>query len=181
MNNSSHTFYGIGRRNVIGWFNGSGSKNNKIFCDMDGVLTNFNLAVEQLGHGTFEQMKQVSTGYAWTTVAKAGEKFWTEMPWKEDGKQLWEYIKRFDPIILSSPARNPVCHTGKRKWCVQNLGLPDDRIILRNDKEALAKPNAILIDDTQKKLDAWKAKSGIPILHTNTTNTIKQLNELFNM
>ena len=58
--------------------------------------------------------------------------------------------------------------------------LPGTKLILRyaKQKQELANPESILIDDRQINIDQWEAAGGIGILHTSTDNTISQLKEL---
>ena len=39
------------------------------------------------------------------------------MPWTRDGKQLWSYINKFKPHILSAfSPEDPNCKPGKMRW-----------------------------------------------------------------
>jgi hypothetical protein len=53
-------------------------------------------------------------------------------------------------------------------------------MIINTQKDLFAKrfENSILVDDTKKKINGWRAAGGIGILHKNTKDTIKQLNEI---
>ena len=42
--------------------------------------------------------------------------FWAGMPWMEDGKQYWDYIKDYDTELLSSPSRSSTSRLGKRDY-----------------------------------------------------------------
>jgi hypothetical protein len=96
----------------------------------------------------------------------------------EDGKQYWDYIKKYNPILLSSPSRSEISRLGKRLW-VRNQ-LPGIKLILARskDKQNYSGENKILIDDRPSNIVEWRLKGGIGILHTSTSNTIKQLKEL---
>jgi len=110
-------------------------------------------------------------------------KFWAEMPWMEDGRQLWEFVARHNPIILSGP-QGPNSKTGKRAWVNRELNLGKDRVILTQTKHEEAKAclkegrMAILIDDMPKYVVPFRNSGGIAIQHTDAVSTIKQLKEL---
>ena len=73
-----------------------------IYQDMDGCLTNFGKAIKELGL-TFDVIDN-EPNKAWPIIARAGENFWSHMSWMKDGKVLWDYIKKYDPTILSAPS-----------------------------------------------------------------------------
>jgi hypothetical protein len=150
------------------------------FVDMDGVLTDFDLAWRNLGHkidGQSFEDKYGSEAF-WSEIKKSGIDFWENMSWTKDGKKLWNFVKKFNPTILSSPAKTiPESKKGKQIWIERELG-PDVKYIFTHDKFKHAHPNAILIDDYEKKITPWVNADGIGILHTNTDETIKQLKNM---
>ena len=78
-------------------------ENYKIYCDMDGVLVNFI-------KGYFELTGRDITGQYhtdkrfWEPIDKAGVDFWVNLEWTPGGKELWNYIKKYNPELLSSPS-----------------------------------------------------------------------------
>jgi hypothetical protein len=58
--------------------------------------------------------------------------------------------------------------------------IPGTKLILRyaSQKQELAEPNAILIDDRIKNIEQWESAGGIGILHTSAADTISQLKKL---
>jgi hypothetical protein len=92
-----------------------------------------------------------------------------------DGKELWNYIKKYNPTLLSAPSRDPQSRWGKRIWVKKNI--PGTPLILAaaNKKKNYSKRNSILIDDRVSNINEWNAEGGIGIFHVNTENTIKQL------
>ena len=100
------------------------------------------------------------------------------MNWMSDGKQLWNYIKKYEPILLSSPSRSNYSRMGKRIWRKRNL--PSTKLILAQaaNKQNYADPDSILIDDRESNIDQWIKAGGIGILHTDTASTISKLKEL---
>jgi hypothetical protein len=149
-----------------------------IYCDMDGVLVDFDRGYQELTGITTQQADANGTEAFWAPLSKAGAKFWITLDWMSDGKQLWDYIKKYNPILLSAPSREESSKLGKRVWVKREL--PGVKLILKyaSQKQEYASPTSILIDDRQKNIDQWEAAGGIGILHTNTANTIKQLQQL---
>ena len=113
------------------------------------------------------------------------EQFWTNLPPTEDMTELWSYIKKYNPIILSAPWILPngevdkFCDLGKRNWITRFSLEPFDTIITPV-KEVHSAPTHILIDDMEKYLGPWRGegKKGIAIKHTSAKETIRILSEL---
>jgi hypothetical protein len=149
-----------------------------IYCDMDSVLVDFDLGYQELTGMTTQQADANGVEAFWEPLSKAGAKFWITLQWMPDGKQLWDYIKKYNPILLSAPSREESSKLGKRVWVKREL--PDVKLILKyaSQKQEYASPTSILIDDRQKNIDQWEAAGGIGILHTSTPDTIKQLQQL---
>ncbi len=152
----------------------------KIFCDMDGVLVNFKDGYEELTGITTKEADSKGPAYFWKPVDTAGENFWAQLDWMSDGKQLWSFIKKYSPELLSSPSRSKSSAIGKHKWVNKHISGVKLNLSPRGQKQNFAKPNHILIDDMKKTIDEWNAKGGIGILHTSATNTIKQLKQYLN-
>jgi hypothetical protein len=70
-----------------------------IFCDMDGVLTDF---VKAANKATGLDWEGLRTNQDWDSIRDT-KNFWAKMPWKRDGKKLWRYIKKYNPSILYIP------------------------------------------------------------------------------
>lgn len=149
----------------------------KIYCDIDGVLTDFDKAYFDLTKIDIKG-KHLSDSSFWEPIHKAGESFWIDMNWKKDGKKLWEYIEKYKPELLSAPSRDNSSRTGKMKWVEKNL--PGVVLNLRSAKfkQEFADTNHILIDDRPDNIKRWIEAGGIGIVHTNTKDTIKELEEL---
>ena len=152
----------------------------EIYSDMDGVLTDFDKAFMEVSGGIFPSEYEKSFGKDgfWKLIDAEGAEFWEEMPWMVDGKNYWNYIKEYNPTLLSSPSRSSTSRLGKRLWVKNNL--PDTKLILAQakDKQNYAQSNRILIDDRPSNIDQWRSQGGIGILHTSASDTIKQLKEL---
>jgi len=156
------------------------NKEYTIYSDMDGVLVDFNERFKRFSNGIppTEYEQKFGKDKFWELVDGTGVRFWVGMDWMSDGKQLWDYIKSYNPTLLSSPSRADHSKMGKRIWRQRNL--PSTKLILARaaNKQNYADPNSILIDDRESNIDQWIKAGGIGILHTDTASTINKLKEL---
>jgi len=163
----------------------------RIYCDMDGVLSDFKAQAEKAtGMDINSWMAEPGNKFnsvreKWKPVLNY-KNFWSSMPWEPGGQQLWSFIKKYQPHILSAYVEittDPNCKPGKREWLKRNVNVPDDRINLvrRVEKQNFANLKGeatILIDDYVKNVVQFKARGGIGIQHTSAFSTISQLKKL---
>lgn len=164
------------------------NKNHKIYCDMDGVLTDFDRMFYETAGITSEEFRKKHPDDApndvllWETIDKQGGlNFWSHMYWTSDGKMLWEYIKNKNTEILSAPSKTIPEHSklGKKLWCGRFLGKTVPLNLVRaSEKQMFAKPHHILIDDMEKNIERWKKAGGIGILHKSAADTISELKSM---
>ena len=153
----------------------------QIYCDMDGVLTDFETRfvtlLQQEGpkyysKATIAQVtrpkhfdKLEGTEEFWKFIDQyIGLEFWSEMPWMPQGQILWNFIQPYGPKLLTSPSEDNTSRLGKRLW-VRNHLSPAPEVIFRfgDAKSDFANENSILIDDKPSNLEAFAAKGGISI------------------
>jgi len=160
-----------------------------IFVDMDGVLTNFEGRFEQFAGVTpDEYISQKSIQFGkdkayeqfWDLVdEQVGVRFWAGMPWMPEGEELYKYIKKYKPTILTSPSRNENSKIGKGVWVKRNMSdTPLKFGYQAQGKARFAGPNKILIDDRTDNISAWKAAGGIGILFKSTEQVKNELSKL---
>jgi hypothetical protein len=156
-----------------------------IFCDMDGVLVDFDKGYRELtGKATHHSDVQDKNDF-WELLDKSLKEkklteydYWINLPWMPDGKELWNYIKPYSPYILTAPSLNPESRVAKREWVERLDGMKNIYFRKASLKPNFSGKNRILIDDRADTIDAWKSKGGIGIHHTSAANTIKQLKDL---
>lgn len=152
----------------------------RLFCDMDGVLTDFDSRFEHYtGFLPVDYQTRFGKTPFWQRIEEVGEVYWSEMDWMPEGKELWSLIRTFNPTILSSPSRDKLSRTGKIKWVEKNL-LPKPEVILVQNKSQYSGKNNILIDDLGKNLLEWEKAGGIAIKCSryNMKEVLKKLAEL---
>jgi 5'(3')-deoxyribonucleotidase len=162
-----------------------------IYVDMDGVLCDFKTLGEKVLHMKMSDWTN-EPGHKFKTDKEKWQpildypNFWQKLPMMPGAMQLWNFVKPYNPSILSAYVEHvydPQCIPGKRAWIHNHLGLPDSRInlVMRKQKQNFAMyhgERAILIDDYIKNVSQFSAKGGIGILHTSAANTINQLKKL---
>lgn len=154
------------------------TKTPELYCDMDGVLTNFSLSFEKLSGGippeVFERTRGVDA--FWELIDVEGLAWWENMPWMPDGKELWSYIKHKNPEILSAPTKRLIqSREGKELWVKRELPKIKLNLTKAKYKCHFANPNAIIIDDMARNINQWREAGGIGILHISAQDTIRQL------
>ena len=100
----------------------------KIYCDMDGVLCDFKSYAEKTVGVPIAKWMNLSKVDKWKPIVDKGD-FWSTMPWHTGAKELWSFIKKYNPDILSAhveEVRDPTCIPGKTLWVKKNLGLPNN-------------------------------------------------------
>jgi len=149
-----------------------------VFVDLDGVLADFEVGVQKVcgaaPHALFPPVM-------WKKLASQ-EDFYGNLPWIDDGKLLWDFVKPFDPIILTGLPIGKWAEPQKRRWCARELSAQQIVITcLSRNKHTAAQDfirpgtRALLIDDREKLQAAWEAAGGVFILHRSAGETIAQL------
>jgi hypothetical protein len=175
-----------------------GGRKPVIYCDMDGVLVDFDEGYKELTgmsthHADAQGKKEFWKAFRQGLIDKdiTEESYWANLDWMPDGKQLWDYISPYNPYVLTAPAVNfdfpeelrysrdyNESIKGKLDWGQRLSGMKKMYFRSASRKADFAGPGKILIDDRKDTINAWNANGGIGILHTSAANTIKQLEEL---
>jgi len=154
----------------------------KLYCDLDGVLCDFNGRFEEyIGVHPEKYLEKYNIRSFWKEIEKHGVEWWSDMNWTKDGEELWKFIiNNFDDVeILTGSPWGVVgqnAHKGKEKWVKRELGNYFVNHKSSSKKWEFANQNRILVDDTVNVIDKWINKgNGIGILHVNAEETIKNL------
>lgn len=155
-----------------------------IFLDMDGVLVDFFRPALQVhnrlpllddwprGVWDIPTVLGISKGEFWAKIDALGAEYWTEMPaypWTAD---LVAAVTRAAPFsILSSPSLCAECPTGKIHWLRRHLRADFRDYLFGHAKHHCAKPGALLIDDSDENVDAFRAHGGEAILFPQAWNS----------
>ena len=100
----------------------------KIYCDMDGVLADFESGYEELTGVDLKGEFKKGDDF-WDPIKVAGIGFWAGLKWMPDGQRLWDYLKPFNPVLLSAPSREQSSRIGKHVWVKHKI--PGTKLILQ--------------------------------------------------
>ena len=159
----------------------------KIFVDLDGVMVDFSKGAHDFfGMDADQVMKNTQLKKEfWKRVmqrVKNGQPVWGAMDPTPDAHELWAYVAKYHPTILTATGKTAAEQAVKEKneWIRKHIGpnIPIIFVTEAKDKAEYAAPNHILIDDQQKAIGPWEAKGGVGILHKGAASTIAKLKEL---
>ncbi|KAL1508680.1 hypothetical protein AB1Y20_004775 [Prymnesium parvum] len=159
-----------------------------LFCDLDGVLADFDRGVAALPGARGRAPSELSLKQMWRMVAQHGN-FFDSLRWTPDGRDLWRGISaaaassRVASVrILSGLPAGPLGRRSaeqKSRWCQRELGAGVELITcMTRDKHRYCTPPAVLIDDNAKLRAAWELAGGAFILHQDTPTTLRALESL---
>jgi len=174
-------------------------KKYTIFCDMDGVLVDFDKGYEMLTGKTTHHADSQGKDEFWRLFRDSLKEkdipersYWADLKPMPDKEKLWNFISPFNPYVLTAPSvnmelpfeerykfDNNESMQGKTEWADKYLSNMR-KLYFRSAgrKSDFAGPNKILIDDREDTIDAWNAAGGIGILHTSAASTIDALNKI---
>lgn len=93
----------------------------------------------------------------WAPIHKLGNDFYGEFvkpyPW---AAELFEVVKKYttDQIFLTAPSNHPACYAGKKVFIDKYF--PGVKLVVAKDKQLLAGPRRVLIDDNDKNCETFK-------------------------
>lgn len=90
----------------------------KIYCDLDGVLANFDEGVRRLSGGYGP--KDLTKKQMWKAISRC-EDFYENLPWMDDGKELWAALIPLQPDILTGVSMTYSSRAQKASWCRREL------------------------------------------------------------
>lgn len=169
-----------------------------IYCDMDGVLCDFDKMFKSLSNFP---ASSIPTPSMWKIINSQGHGFWSNMsPTKDfnklktgltslaDDHQLRlvfltstgeeEIYKNYKPNIAASITKE--VKEGKNKWLQKHWG-SNYRVIFATsgkNKSLYAVKNSVLIDDLPNNVQEFMNKGGFGILHKNADLTLSRLRSI---
>jgi len=150
----------------------------KIYLDLDGVLCDFHKRYKELfsKDPTYQRPRGETKTREFDEFIEG--KHFESLDWQPGGKELYEFVTSLNiPVeILSSSggkSRHDEVKSQKKVWLKRNgITIPTNIVPGRAFKADYAKPNFILIDDTQDVIDDFNMAGGIGIHHTDAAKTI---------
>ena len=154
----------------------------QLFCDLDGVLADFNDGVYRIFKKNPAELKPQ---LLWSRLATTPN-FYANLNFMPNGQLLWDTIRFFDPIILTGVPSGNWAAPQKRIWVQEKLGDSYQVITTKNQANKCQqvinerdgkKVISILIDDREKAKQPWEENGGVFILYDDS-NMIDALQEL---
>jgi len=141
-----------------------------IYCDLDGVLTDFKWGLQQF-------LSKQNKGMVGIPL------FYARLPMIPSGKELWDMLMAAEEEVQILTGRNTKNQSfivqETKLWVEQYLGGHIKvNVTTPHRKHEYSGPNRILIDDNESLGHKWEQKGGIFIHHTQTEKTIKRLQDL---
>ncbi|CAJ1332744.1 unnamed protein product [Effrenium voratum] len=167
----------------------------KVYCDLDGVLADFNkgcLALfpeggciaEKIPTHTVTRLSYEEESEMWRRVESKSD-FFLSLDWTSDGQELWRWIDWNVVPPAAVLTGLPLGRAGqmaakqKEQWCLQRLGAHVSVFCCgTRNKQKFSGPNCVLIDDRNDLREAWEARGGVFIHHTSAAESIRQLKEV---
>ena len=143
----------------------------QIFVDLDGVLADFDRGYKDIiDEETFYKVD-------WDIIRNTPH-FFRDLELMPDAIQLWDYVKKYNPIILTGVPYSIISSPNdKRKFVDKHFGKEVPMIACRSKDKFRYMHNTgdILIDDREELKYLWERAGGYWITHTSATNTVNQL------
>jgi len=159
----------------------------KILLDLDGVLTNWEKGVCDLfgldygqtidewppGEFGIEHAIGISEDEIWEKIHGVGESWWAgleEYPW---ARMLYGGCCEIaDTYFVTSPSQHPSSLSGKLTWMQKFTGQDKFRNYMVGPKKYLcARPDQVLIDDSDKNINQFRERGGLGILFPRMNNS----------
>jgi 5'(3')-deoxyribonucleotidase len=151
-----------------------------ILLDMDGVCCDFvSAACDVNGKKLEDLMPLWPAGSGWNFFELWGttaEEFWSNINhsaffWSCLDEYDWylvlvDLVKSFpaEMVFSSSPSKCPTSHSGKATWLRDQGFCPSKDAMLGSRKYLMANPGTILIDDSDKNCEDFRARGGHAIV-----------------
>jgi len=146
-----------------------------VYCDMDGVLTNF---IGEVNECMGIPRDTISTKWDWVedygyTLDQVNDwctiDFWANLEWTPDGHDILRLVTSvFKPeqiYLLTTPMPNPESYTGKALWVQKYLPEYSKRLIVTPvPKSEFAHRDILLIDDRDENIEGFVKAGGNAIL-----------------
>lgn len=155
-----------------------------IYLDMDGVLCDFVTAALRLHgreydesawpKGVYEMRDAIGIDDTefWRPINEVGADWWAKLPVFQWAQELVEMCESLGEVgIATSPNRDGASAAGKTAWMWQHFPRLARRMMIGPRKEWLARPDAILVDDSDEKCVKFRKAGGMAIVFPQPWNS----------
>jgi len=124
------------------------SSEYRIFCDLDGVLVDFDAGVRNISGGRSPD-DFPNSSMMWSAISRA-DRFYANLPWTTDGKALWDVLVTHSPTpyILTGVPRSNKSREEKFAWCKRELAC--DGLVINHVDLAGKKSTHVLVTGRRK-------------------------------
>lgn len=141
----------------------------KVFVDMDGVVADFDYAIQRLMPYSRQDWRHVHSNYIEEVLQSlSGTEFFYELPMFAQTNTLLQSIVNIAGgySILSKPLASDVKNSSKFKhmWIIKNLMVEPEQIFFSDNKSQYAQGN-VLIDDQHMIIQDWEKSGGYGIVY----------------
>lgn len=151
-------------------------KKLRIFCDLDGVICDWEkAATKTLGlyiddpkvRALIKNGKRIEEfvggdSVMWPLIDTEGEVWWENLelfPWSM--KLVFELRRRTELFsFLTAPSNNPICAAGKVRFMKKHFGEKFKDFLIGKNKHLCAASNTFLVDDDKRKVDRFREHGG---------------------
>jgi 5'(3')-deoxyribonucleotidase len=146
----------------------------QVFLDVDGVLADLVKGIAayfkipnpydnpaNLGNYHLDKILGMDADSFWGPL---GYDFWENLDFMDDAHailfRVFHHVTDKQVTLLTSPISTPGCAEGKLSWVRKKLPKFHRRTLVGSNKEAIAAPGKLLIDDYDRNVDAWIEAGG---------------------
>ena len=109
-------------------------------------------------------------------IDAAGASFWADLPTYPWALELYNTCQLFGPTtLLTSPSKHASSHAGKFDWMQRVFGRGFRNYFMGSVKYRVAHPGALLIDDSPKNCESFRAHGGHAILFPGVGNDLHHI------
>lgn len=153
--------------------------NRRLFLDLDGVLADFDTAVQSLlGMSADEYQAAHSVRDFWFQIRRADE-FYNRLPEMPDARELFDAVAHLEPVVLTGLPIGNWAAPQKRAWVARHFpGTPVITTMAREKHLHLTGPD-VLVDDRDRYRSAWEDAGGHFVHHRDARTSLRALSDLF--
>ena len=151
-----------------------------LFVDMDGVLVDFEKGYEQLTGISTQQSNEQGKNKFWDLYRDSLEQknipekdYWSNLSWMPDGQTLWNYVKPYNPYVLTAPSVNFDLPREQRYTREFNQSIQGKLLLLFITKQLQGGPDYVLSSQTEKLMAGTKFSDYLGLNHYKKAKKLK--------
>lgn len=157
---------------------------NRIYLDMDGVLVDFDARADEFG--CRKRPGKDPSAIDWNIPKAVGPDYWANMSWMPGAEEFFRKCREMCDALgielgILTAIEIPAGVKGKCLWVHWNTDIDNEHLIIVRkgvEKMRFAAPDRILVDDTQKNVDAFRAAGGQAVLYQNPEQALSDIIKL---